>query len=307
MGFSGVAYGDGRFLALGQTISWPELRWVTSRDGVTWTEHTQTLPGGATVGGVSRLWYQRDHFIAFTWSTEGQAWLLTSESGGAWTFTEMPTGHNPANVASSDDLTIVVGGNNDMIVSSDLQNWTPQSATSASISYSDIAYGDGLFITTVNGGGGAFSSRDGATWTPIAGIDGNPLIDHGDGTWLLKRTYDNSLWTSTDGATFTTRTPTGYIGTASIEWINGRFMGPQYVGSGFSMEASADGVTWGDFGAIPTYTSPDGAYVAYYPNAVACGQCTCVVAGLIQDNLPTGDSHTDALSMIAVGQVLPNE
>jgi hypothetical protein len=307
-GFSGVAFGHGRFVAIAANLHEPTWKWATSGDGYVWETHEQALPDGSNTLGHSRIWFQRGLFIKFLWSSAGQSWVMTSEDGVAWTATEMGSALDGVGaLASSDELTVLVGGNNELRYSADLVTWTEHDPIGGSFSYTDLDYGNGLFISTTNGfDAGAWSSPDGVTWTRVADLTGGFQIDYGDGVWLARATSGGGIWTSPDGASFTPITPTGFLGVGPLDHTGGRFLGAVPTGAALTAYVTEDGATWSPFGDLPSYTSPDGGTVTNYVMSQACGECTCVMAGQYQDFTMGTEWLIDYFPLLAVGQVLPS-
>lgn len=118
------------------------------------------------------------------------------------------------------------------------------------------AYGAGRFVlVNLNG---ASTSPDGATWTAIAGPQSSGRVAYGNGLFVVTGT---GYRTSTDGITFTTRTPTGLTltGTNALRFAAGRFLYHQFTFSGITavnqLVASADGVNWSPFATYPATAS----------------------------------------------------
>jgi hypothetical protein len=303
-GFAGVAYGNGRFLATVSNYDEDVFRWATSRDGVTWTLHAVALPDGMRSLSLQEPYFQRGRFVTSGYSTGGKSWFMTTENGGAWTFAEVAPLNGLESLASSEDVTVYVGGNNDMRVSSDLETWTSVSAGSGGFSYIDVDYGDGAFIANINGGtANAMRSTDGTTWTNIADLPGSWRTAFGDGLWIAKSLWDDSLWTSTDGESFAQVETTGWIGLGAMTYDGGRFWGHQYVGSALQARASLDGANWASFGDVPSFVSPEGGSVSNYVLGQACGVCTCVFVGQYQDFTRDEEWLVDIYPLIATARV----
>ena len=131
-------------------------------------------------------------------------------------------------------------------------------------------------------GSRAWTSPDGATWADIAGTQSSGRVAFGNGLFVLT---GGTYRTSTDGVTFTARTPTGITlaGTNTIRFAAGRFLYHQFTFSGINpvneIISSTDGITWTSFTSYPT-----GAI--FNMNDVAEGNNRLVVVGFTQTQVP---------------------
>lgn len=116
------------------------------------------------------------------------------------------------------------------------------------MSYSNIAYGNNIFVITAagNGGGAAYSS-DGTNWTEVSLPSGGnywSTMTYGNGKFVvIGGGSTNASAYSTDGSTWTfvALPSTGYWGASSIKYCNDRFM----ICKGTTLAYSTDGgSTW---------------------------------------------------------------
>ncbi|WNW10135.1 sialidase family protein [Pseudomonas sp. DTU_2021_1001937_2_SI_NGA_ILE_001] len=114
--------------------------------------------------------------------------------------------------------------------------------------YTNIAFGNGRFVSVRQGGGKAAWSADGVTWTEVAvPLSGTfRALSFGAGLFVLAQADQHKVYTSADGLTWISRDlPTG---SGSLSLLNIVYTGSYFVlcssntYSGFF--TSVDGVTW---------------------------------------------------------------
>jgi hypothetical protein len=187
------------------------------------------------------------------------------------------TGNDPLEtiIGSSVDFTIagetgdfnefLVGGNrtwkvllNEISANNDITAWTGVNVTGG---FRGLAYGNGIFV-------GAFStiqySPDGINWTSA----GSYLVEYvafGNGLFVavgyatVGITPTSFIVTSTDGVTWTSRTPSEAMWFQAISYGNGLFVAVARFGTNRIM-TSPDGITWT---SRNTVIDPDFVGVAY--------------------------------------------
>lgn len=173
------------------------------------------------------------------------------------------TGNDPLEtiIGSSVDFTIagqtgdfnefLVGGNRtwkvvlSQVGANDITDWN---GVSVSNGYRDIAFGNGIFV----GVGGSFRSfsYNGINW-----IESIPLgffaeyVTFGNGQFvavgyaLVGITLTSFIFTSPDGITWTSRTPSEVMWFQDISYANGLYVAVAYDGTNRIM-TSPDGITW---------------------------------------------------------------
>jgi len=189
------------------------------------------------------------------------------------------TGDDPLNtiVGSSVDFTIagetgdfnefLVGGNRtwkvalNQIGANDITDWN---GVNVSNSYRDIAFGNGVFV----GVGGPFRaySYNGITWAEsIPGGFFAEYVTFGNGQFvavgyaLVGITLTSFIFTSPDGITWTSRTPSEAMWFQDISYGNGLYVAVATEGTNRIM-TSPDGITWT---SRPTTINPNFTGVAY--------------------------------------------
>ncbi|HVN13312.1 MAG TPA: M4 family metallopeptidase, partial [Kineosporiaceae bacterium] len=222
-----IAYGGGQFAAAGQQLV------VTSADGLTWTDHSSTLPSGFTPRGIT--------FGGGTWVVVG--WngnIFTSADGGTWLAADSGTTIELDDVAYGDGRFVAVGGT--ILTSTDAVHWTTPAQLPA-VWLSAVTYDGTQFVAMSNNS--AWTSPDGSSWS------GNRLDNHqyqdvtlGPGPTLVA-VGQGAVATSTDGATWEQRMlPKGLGGARNLLAIAHGRSAYVAVGTNGAVFTSADGVTW---------------------------------------------------------------
>lgn len=266
-GFVGVAYGNGLFVAVAASTDENVVRWATSPDGTTWTARSQATPAGYTTYQTSKVHFLNGKFVFFTGfgdnfgGVRGTTWCYASTDGLTWTANKVTDSRiNVEEFDASPTLMVAAAHNGAQFASTDLAAWTarPVVPDAAGFDHNDLAYGNGRFVSTINGfGGQSYTSTDGATWTPISSLAalGGLRVEFGHGVFLAGSGSD--LWRSTDGVTFTkstvtTPSPLQFPNTGSMRYAGGRFLcqTTDILAGGTVYIASVDGVTWTNFGGL---------------------------------------------------------
>jgi len=150
----GVAYGDGRFVAVGEVA-------LTSDDGVVWTPHD--LPEWVKLNGV--VW-SGGQFVAV--GTDSQLGVVaTSLDGGTWS--ARPIAACPLYDVAGDGQAVVVAGGGLrtgalLAFSSDVESWVGPTLSGAEY-VNVVAWGNGRWIAAA--GSTALSSSDGIEWAAV--------------------------------------------------------------------------------------------------------------------------------------------
>ncbi len=253
---TGVAYGNGTFVAVGErgTI-------LTSPDGTAWTESSS---------GTERFLYAAAYGNG-TFVAVGEAGtILTSPDGDTWT---------ARNSGTTDTLTAVCFGNGrfvctaipgatetsasgtparpkpvpeqglaqDVLTSSDTVHWMTVCGTMDNLS--GLAYGSGNFVA-VGPGNAVLTSPDGSKWTrrefAFNGVDHFDSIAYGNGRFVLAERllpHEGSLVASLDGASWDWSQSSVRLDRVinGLAYTNGVFMA---VGDYGRIMTSPDGVAW---------------------------------------------------------------
>lgn len=288
MGFSGVAYGNGLFVAPVVSTNEDVWRWATSTNGVDWEAHSRPVEMGTTYS-TSRIHFLNGTFVYFGELSGVGAVAHTSTNGMDWTTTVFDTArHVFAEFDTDGTTTVAVGGSGDMVSTTDYETLTPRTTGDGLFSYLDVSYGNGRFVASTNGGGQVFGSDNGEDWELIDGIGqgGGFFMEFGNGVFVANG-QGQALWTSPDGIEFTSQTPIGIIG-APPRFAGGRFISWGTVGFNFPPDGmlarmSMDGIEWLEWGQAAGLEGiePGPQNAAPYNIAdTAFGNCTYVMAGL---------------------------
>lgn len=237
-GLSGIAYGNGQFVAVGgQTI-------LTSTDGLNWTPRnspTTHLSGIAYGGGL---------FVVVGYGGT----ILASNDGADWTVRRSGTADEwLRGVVYGDGRFVAVGykdvgqGGDIILTSTDGVDWTVRKpATTKTLKLTDIAFGNGRFVA-LSTESTILVSADGLEWTAArqrleASPSGTPTLNgvaFGDGKFVAVGDQGTIL-TSTDGENWTPRKSGTTDWLPGVTYVNGRFV---TFGSG-GMLTSTDGTDW---------------------------------------------------------------
>ena len=211
-----VTGGGGQFTAVGPTGTVK-----TSPDGVVWTAQSTT--------SVQNL-------LGVAYGTVSGAGRLVAVAATRWV--GAPTNRDITDILRSSN-----GGS----------TWTKLELATADAGYTDIVYGEGLFVIAGSGGTSPQfrTSPDGITWTAVPYLrdltSSNASIAYGDDKFVSVSNYGKAA-SSLDGSAWTVRTPA-----AAIHWSDVVFGAGLWVavsntantaGSNEQIMTSPDGATW---------------------------------------------------------------
>ncbi len=134
------------------------------------------------------------------------------------------------------------------VKSTDAQTWNPRSAAGNDDTWSQVIYGNGLFVAVGTGGPDrVMTSPDGLTWTPRSPAEPNSWdsVAYGNGLFVAV-SYDGTdrVMTSPDGTTWSPVSAAGNDdGWLSVTYGNGLFVAVGYAGTDRVM-TSPDGTNW---------------------------------------------------------------
>jgi len=159
----GVAYGNGRFVAVGGPLG-SEKQIAYSDDGVTWTASTDHPFGNGMINAVA---FGNGKFVAVGSGINNKSMTAYSTDGVNWTAVTNITSPNSniLDIVWGADK-FVIGGQNGMAYSADGVAWTTVPNSNAFDSMIErIGWGDGKFVA---GTKNIAYSQDGITWTKAA-------------------------------------------------------------------------------------------------------------------------------------------
>lgn len=300
VGFVGVAFGNGIFVAVCASTKETVVRWATSPDGINWTGRNQALPAGFVTFQTSKLHFLNGKFIFFTGfgdnsgGVAGTTWCYSSSDGLTWAANKVTDGRiNVQEFDASPTLYVASASNGAQVASTDLVTWVsrPVVANAVGFDHLDLAYSNGKFFSSINGfGGTTYSSSDAITWTPLSTLTlpGGSRVEAGNG--FLVASAGGSQYKSTDGITFTKLTTT-----ASTGWFppggTPRFTSAGFVAQSVDLSTgksgymvSADAVSWTPVAYLPANPTPQTGFIvrSYLPADIAYGNGKYVLVG--QDN-----------------------
>lgn len=267
LAFSGIAWGNGRFVIVGADIAHPLGQPISSSvDGTNWVSHSISNDDDASFG---RVFFINNRFVALGWggrvatSVEGTNWTMKSLGSqfslSAATYGEGRYWIGGANYSDS-------GNRHSVLFSSkDLGNWTSNSVSIAE-DFWDMTYGRGVFLAGYIRSGwpeGLMWSRDGVHWTSLPGHA--ERVVYRNGAFLAAGV--NNIATSFNGRDFRQRNrmanqvPNGIAfgrGTYVIVGTHGMILQSGQVPPAFVLGMERDNP---ELGPILNLDSPfDGAY-----------------------------------------------
>lgn len=172
-------------------------------------------------------------------SPDGITWTLRTTPAVDWNYVAYGGGTFVAVASES--------GINNYMSSTDGITWTQRIGPDLNVN--SVVYANGLFVASATSGPPEVPERivtspDGITWTvrsgPTTGMRG---VGFGNGTFVA--VSDNGpVWSSTDGITWTQRTPAASNSWYSVAYGNGLFVVVGITGTGNRVMTSPDGITW---------------------------------------------------------------
>ena len=236
---TGVAYGNGRFLAAGQDLGGPQSGvLVTSTDGIHWS--------GPNLVSTQVFWglcFGQGVFVGVGPGFAGAGGVTISTNGQTWTVVAPGVLLNSVEYANG--LFVAVGDQGRLLTSTDALQWTSV-ASGTSQGLKGAAWGNGRFV--VVGEGALLASDNGQAWTNLwSGIPNYALLDvaYGNGQFVACPRLDfdsfGGFLTSTDGVNWAKVPVEGSNVLWRIVYGGGRFVG---VGGNGAVWSSTDGLSW---------------------------------------------------------------
>ena len=266
--FESVTYGNGLFVAVGQSVSTPKISPVmSSPDGIDWTSGT-----GADYNEWTGVAYGGATFVAVSWN--GTNRVMTSTNGKAWTPVTSPTAASGTwssvtyGTVGGNGLFVAVSNNGKVMTSPDGATWTERNVGVVTNEWTNITYGTvnnvGLFVAVGYASLGkpavrVMTSPDGINWTSrTSGVEARTWMSvtygtvGGNGLFVAAgyEARNGYVMTSPDGATWTERSTTLNKEWLTVGYGNGLFVVPE---SNIVL-TSSDGTTWPE--SITTGNAP---------------------------------------------------
>lgn len=232
LGFSGIAYGNGTWVATGGDVV------AQSTDGITWS--SQTIGTSAPNHGINKVAFANGLFVSGS-----QLSVNTSVDGVTWSSQALSNVQSLAGpVAYGGGLWVITDDHfltDDYVAlwtSTDGAHW---SSIVTSVPYAQpasLAYGNGLFVLALYGGS-LLTSPDGANWTPRSFPNGDTLGGLAFGAGMFVGDDTNGVsYESTDGLTWSKSSSPFVIGYTGMCFGDGQFI------SAGGIASSTDGLNW---------------------------------------------------------------
>jgi hypothetical protein len=179
--FTDVAYGDGKFVAVGYWINGGEnfgdnnfAGWgasAVSTNGTTWTITDCTISTSSTEGVSPRVYavtYSNSRFIAVgqwgrsAWSTDGSSWNFVQIEGFNY-LDNQNYFEDVQSIAYGGGILVAAGGNGKTSYSQDngtTWKWAANMLLGDGVTVNTVRFGNGIFIAAGNDGNMKFVSQD---------------------------------------------------------------------------------------------------------------------------------------------------
>ena len=281
----GIAYGNGRFVAVGATSN--QNGCAYSDDGINWTD----TPIVDTLSAWHDIAFGGGRFVAVS---ERQT-AAYSDDGITWISTTMPSNQywNKLCYGNGCFVAIVATYNSNYAAYSyDGITWNATSLPVAT-NWESITYGNGRFVIVGRGANAAYS-EDGITWTTASLPDTSDYkwaVTFGSGRFVAVKGYTTVGAYSEDGMTWVATTTPAQQNVKDIAYGNNRFVAiSAYASVQYSYDFwySEDGITWS---TTPAAVDASWTAVEYGNNmfvAVADGLGTDTTGGTVVSQSPDG-------------------
>jgi hypothetical protein len=236
---SGVAFGDGVFVAVGTAGTV-----LTSKDGLKWEEQRLTAEGTPDLSGIV---FEQGLFAAVSGAGSGSIW--TSRDGRNWTNRGIDFGVSLTAVAAEGGKFIAVG--NTILVSTNGLDWeraeVPTSYLGREIALEHIACANGTFLASDHCGWVMAVSVDALNWLDVTPTNGLSLcrVVGLNGRFVALDRNSGGISFSTDGTSWTAPAVIASGGRTADEphlcSADGLLLASGNEGALFT---SADGISW---------------------------------------------------------------
>ena len=297
--WTGVAYGNGKFVAVADTATGSN-EIMTSSDGITWSACVSTSCGNAAAYQWAGIAFGNGVFVAVsrtpspTYGGTGTTTngVMYSSDGITWnTGPSHISGVTAANpwraITFGNGKFVAVAGciygncvTNGVMTSTNGSSWT--AGTNTAKAWQGVTYGNGTFVAvsadTTSSGGTAMTSTNGTSWTTqtTPGVHSWYSVAYGNSTFVAVAhdSATNDVMTSPDGITWTAQAGASTAQWEEITYGNGQFVAVADSGSASNdIMTSPDGIHWA------TMTSPSSTGTGYNWRAITTGGGLFVAVG----------------------------
>lgn len=243
--WTGIAYGNGRFVAVSQgTVGDDSV--MTSTDGVTWS----LVATGFAGESWTAITYAGALFVAVGDGGGAGPSIMTSPNGIVWAARAAPDpGITWGGIGYGNGMFVAVsvgGATGTTALSTDGSTWTAGGNLPTVESWTGVAYGAGLFVAVAGAGATTkiATSPNGLTWTARTSPAANwSAVIFARDTFVAVGGDAVAVATSTDGIIWTARTAPATGAWTDITYGGGVFVAVASGGSPNVM-LSPDGITW---------------------------------------------------------------
>jgi hypothetical protein len=296
-GLEGVAYGNGKYLAVGFTTSTghpvqinPNIQ--QSTDGDTWT--SVSIQGRPDFGGIA---YGNGVFVVFCYTNSAN--IRTTTDGSSWTTHQFS--EDIHDIIFENGLFVTVGSGGVIRTSPDGNTWTIRDS-GVENNLTNITYQNGKFV--VCGYECILESQDGIEWSikyggeeydSIQSFAHNEDILVGVGSYSAISSPDGNTWTKRESFTDSTGLFRKVIWANNMFIAVGGYTSPKVITSidgiewtnqtGVAGDVNLNSIAYGNglFVAIGDRTSSNIALVITSPDGVTWTQRTTIMAGEMED------------------------
>jgi hypothetical protein len=238
--WTAVAYGNGKFVAIGGNYGGESNQAAYSSDGINWTP--ATMPSSEHWKSVT---YGNGKFVAVASNSLNGVQVAYSSDGIDWTAAAMPSFRIWHSVTFGNGKFVAVASyTNQAAYSPDGINWAASTMPDSGTAWASVTYGGGKFVAVGWAGTVAYSS-DGIAWQSATIPEANwESVAYGNGKFVAT-TVDssNKIAYSSDGINWSSGTLPGSPSTwYSIAYGNGMFIAIALGGN--KVARSTNGADW---------------------------------------------------------------
>ncbi len=265
--FSTVGYGNGRFVAVGNTYS--QLFFETSDSGTVWTSLNLNIKYD-----INSLTYGNGTFIGVGSNDSNDvSTFFSSTDGTTWTTNILGTlnSHICESIIYAGGSFVAVGSMGTIETSPDGKTWTPRNTSLTFNDLRSVAFGAGGFVAAGTAGE-ILASPDGQSWAVKNAATTNDLLSaaYGNNRYMAVGN-GGTIISSPDGSAWTAMPSNTTDSLYFISYCGNRFVAVGHGNDTSIILSSADGSTW-------SKTS----YATTYFNAITYGNNQYVAAGSME-------------------------